>query len=51
MKEACHIYTQKNKANSIGLSKFFELRAANIKVFDKIPHNACVSLYRENICQ
>ena len=50
MKEAHHIYTQENKTNPIGLSKFCELCPVNIKVFDKILHNVYACLYHKNIC-
>jgi len=48
--EAHKMYsTEYNDQYKVGLSKFCQLRAKNIKLFDTIPHNVCVCEYHENV--
>ena len=50
LKEACHHFMTINPNIKIGSSKLCDLRPPNIKIFDSIPHNICVSIYHENMC-
>ena len=48
LKEAYHRFVEAFQSLYIGLTKFCELRPANIKLFDQIPHNVCVCAHHEN---
>ena len=49
LKEAYHGFVEAFPSLYIGLTKFCELRPANIKLFDQIPHNVCVCAHHENM--
>ena len=49
LKEAPKLFTDEHQDPKIGISKFCELRPANIKLFDQIPHTVCVCEYHENM--
>ena len=46
--EAHSIYC-KESTNTIGLSKFCDLRPKQVKLFDTLPHNVCICPYHENV--
>ena len=49
LREANHLHCIQHSSNNIGLSKFYELRPSNIKLFEHIPHNVCICSYHENV--
>ena len=49
LKEAYHLFKSEHENVPVGLSKFYDLRPQNIKLFDQILHNVCVYMYHENV--
>lgn len=45
-----HAKFDKDHPNKIGLGKFYNLRPANVKLFDHIPHHVYLCSYHENVC-
>ena len=48
LKEAHAKFVEEHPNNKISLSRFYEMRPSNVKLFDHIAHHVCVCPYHEN---
>ena len=49
LREAYNKFKEQHSTVTMSLSKFCELRPANVKVFDHLPHQVCLCSYHENV--
>ena len=49
LREAWNKFKEQHSTPKMCLSKFCELRPPNVKLFDQLPHQVCLSSYHENV--